>query len=241
MASVHGMPGSGKTAVLLSFPSPIHMVNFDRDPSSLFVKLPPHYEVTYEAIPYDIDATPASAATILNIVDKMIDRALKYAKDHPEAPGTFALDGADLYWESTKVAKLPSADASARQYADCNTYMNRNLGRLYNSPLQVGLSAISKEIWKKESAGTGTFDPEGFKHRGRWITHELYLFSPEEVAPTLRPPERETGQTHRAYFQKSKINEGLVRSVVPNISFKVLYKLAYGELPQEHEKLWTPS
>ena len=241
MALWHGHPGSGKTAVLLSYPPPIHMVNFDRDPSHLFVKLPAHYEVIYETIPYDIDFSPSIASAVLHKVDTMVAMALKYAKEHPDNPGSFALDGSDILWDIVKIAKLPSSDASARQYADANAYMYGLLGKLYNTPMHVGLSAISKEIWKRESAGTGTYDPVGFSHRARWLTHECYLFSPEDTAPRDRPVDSEVGQTHRAYFQRSKVNEKLVRSVTPNISFKMLYKLAYGELPKEHEKLWTPS
>ena len=239
----HGQPGSGKTSALLSYPPPIHFVNLDKDPSALTLKLPAHYEIVYEGIQYDMDLSPSMANTVLAKIEAMILKAAAYAKAHPDAPGSFCLDGSDLWWDDVKIAKLPKGadEAAARDYADANAHMNTNLARLYNAPMHVGLSAMSKEIWRQQSKGTGTYDPDGFRHRGRWITHEVYMFSPEDTAPTLSPSSGETGQTHRSYIQKSKLNEALVRRVIPNLSFKVLYKLTFGELPANHEQLWTPS
>jgi hypothetical protein len=239
MQLLHGPPGSGKTTQLLSMRSPLLYVNFDREIDHLIAKLPDHYEVHYEQIPYDIDITPASATRVLATVNAMLDAAI-----HAKA-GAFVMDGFDLWWEYVKVAKLPREEqgkVAARLYADANTTANRFLGRAYAADLDIGIAALSKEIWNRESSGSGKYESEGFKHHGRWITHKIYLFPPEDVTPKEKPIKSpETGQSHYAYIQVSKLNEELVRMVLPSLSYKLLYKMTFGDLPPDHERLWVPA
>lgn len=237
-----GAPGSGKTSLLLSYPSPITFVNLDRDPSELIAMMPEEVEIYYLRIPYDMETTPAIANKVLNDIDVAARKAIATSKQ--TGRGSFVLDGFDLLWDYVKIAKLPHAAADqnlAREYGDANAWMHGFLSRLYFSPLQVGLSAMSKEIWKGQSTGSGTFDPDGFRHRGRWLTHEVYLFVPEETAPKERPVRTATtGQSHVAYIRVSKVNEkALVRMVVPNLSFKTLFKLSYGSVYDG--PTWSPS
>jgi hypothetical protein len=245
MTLVYGFPGSGKTSFLLSFPPPLFMVNLDRDPSELFRQLPENYEVTYERIQYDVDMTPAKANSVLSKVGAMAQLAINHARENPERPGSFLFDGFDLQWEYVKEAKLPPSRGdgiAAKEYADANTWMLGLLSKLYYSPLQVGLSALAKEIWNKQSSGSGTYDPEGFRHRGRWMTHEIYMFSPEEVVPREKPRAEGLGQSHRSYIKVSKFNEQkLVRLIVPNLTFATVYKLSFGENHPQQDELWTPS
>ena len=236
-----GMPGSGKTSAMLTYPPPLHYVNLDRDPSELFKQLPPNHEITYEGIPYDVDTNPASATQILAKVDSMARKAAVGKK------GSFLLDGLDLLWEYVKVAKLPKTSGKdtnlAREYADANSWMHGFLGRLHAAHIHVGFTSVAREIWRAQSQGTGTYEPQGFAKRDRWMTHEVYLFSPEDTAPQEKPRDAtQTGQSHRGYIKVSKYNEAeMVRRVVPNITFKILYKLSFGSLPKKHEDLWTPT
>jgi hypothetical protein len=236
-----GPPGAGKTTALLTYPSPITFINLDRAPGELTEQLPEHYEINYLRVHYDVDTTPAIANKVLNDIDGAARKAITASKS--SGGGSFILDGYDLLWDYVKIAKLPKAggDNLAREYGEANDWMHDLLARLYFCPLAVGFSALSKEIWRSQSKGTGTFDPEGFKHRGRWMTHEIYLYSPEEVSPSEKPLGGETGQTHKAYIKGSKHNEAqMVRKVIPNLTYKTLFKLTYGELPKGHELLWTP-
>lgn len=237
----HGAPGSGKTSFALSFPSPIFFVNLDREASHLLQKLPEHYEIYYERILYDVDLTSAKATQILKQVSSALQQALAF--NSTKGPCSFVIDGYDILWDIVKISLLPQGgEALAREYGDCNAWMHSLGWRLHNSGMNVCLTALSKEVWTGQTRGTGLYDPEGFRHRGRSITHQVYLFSPEDTTPPLKPTSgAPSGQTHRGYIQISKINEELVRTVVPNLDFLKLYKLVFGKNPDNASLLWTPS
>lgn len=242
VASVYGRQGAGKTTFLLTFPPPLWIFNCDRPMGHLLEKLPETTEIVYDEAPLDVDASnQAQAREILARFDALLAEALR------EGRGSFLLDGADILWDYVKLAKLPRQYGEAgeplpREWAEANAYMNQRLQRLCASPLQVGMSAIARKVWEGARRETDRVEPEGYKHRGRWITFEAYLYTPESRdLPQEIPVETKRGQTHMAYVTVSKVNESLVGAVFPSLTFRLVYRMVYGEPWPEEGTLWVPS
>ena len=226
VVSVFGKQGAGKTTFLLTFPPPLFVFNCDRPMGHLIEKLPPDIEIVYEAVPPDVDnTTPQAAGQVLQKFDALLAEALK-AKS-----GSFLIDGFDLLWEYVKLAKIPrnsGTEPLPREWAEANTWMHSRLGALVSSPLQVGLSSMARRVWEGAKRETTMVEAEGFRHRGRWITLEGYLYSPEARDQAMELPQPSArGQSHSLYITTSKINEALVGAIIPNPRFDLLYKLVY--------------
>jgi len=241
----HGYPGVGKTAFGLSFPAPFWIFNLDRPMGELIKKLPVTHEVTYEAMPVDLaDTSKAAAIQYLTKFDALLKDALAGSSD-----GTMLIDGWDIFWDLVKIARVNNLESDLpKEYAPANAYMNGILGRLGRSKLNVVFTTISSKVWSGAKTETDRVRADGFKHKDRMLTHEVYLFSPEDrrnpvEAPRGGDPTKagETGQTHRALITMSKLNETLINRMIPNLSFALLYKLTFGQSYGSPERLWSPA
>lgn len=231
---VYGKEGSGKTSLALSFPPPLWVVNLDRNMDDLLEMLPEHYEIHYEEVPYDVDITRSVASAVILKVKKLFDEAVQ------AGVGTFFVDGADLYWDAVKVAKLPDDAEVPNQWGPANAEMSAFFRRAETCPLQVVFSCIASNVWTGQTKETARVKADGFKHAGRFINTSAYVFSPEEHTQPQERPAANEGQSHSAYISTSKLNESIVGRVIPNLSYKMLYRMVFGELPPNHELLWTP-
>lgn len=235
---VHGLGGAGKSAFGLSYPSPIYMFNCDRQAKSLIAQLPDNYEVHYEAVQQDVDGiTHGMAAQYIMKFDELKNKALAGKK------GTLFIDGFDIFWEYVKLAKVPglSDESLPRHYEPANGYMFNLMRRLIYSPLDVVLTTISERPWEGQTRQADYLMAGGWKHRDRFITAEVYMFTPEHRRRAAEAPlETKRGQSHSAYIGVSKLKESLVGSVIPNLSYKMLYRMTFNRLPADHELLWTP-
>lgn len=231
---VFGPEGTGKTSFGLSFPSPLWIVNFDRNMDDLLEKLPSHYDIHYEEVQWDVDMNRGLAANTVIRVRKLFEEAVKGGQ------GTFFMDGADLYWEYVKVAKLPDDADIPNQWGPANSEMSNFLRRAESCPLHVVFTSIASNVWEGMQKETRKMKADGFKHTGRFINTKVYLFTPEDHSTPVERPQPNVGQTHSAYINTSKLDERIVGSVIPNLSFKMLYRSIFRELPPEHEKLWVP-
>lgn len=232
-----GMEGTGKTALALSAPPPLYIVNMDRNMDDLLEKLPEHYTVHYEEVPYDVDMNRGIAAQVIMTVKRMFNDCLK------NEGGTFIMDGADLYWEYVKVAKLPDDAEVPNQWGPANTEMENFFRRCESAPFHVFFNSIASNVWAGMNQETQKMKADGFKHAGRFINTKVYMFSPEDHStPQARPAETPNpGMSFSGFISTAKLNPKIVGSVFPNPSFKALYRAIFGELPPDHEKLWTPS
>jgi hypothetical protein len=238
-ANVYGVSGAGKTAFALTFPPPFFILNLDKDMRELLMQLPDSYDVEYERLVFEVDGlTAGSAAQYLVKADALLKKALLAGE------GTFLLDGGDIFWDTVKIAKLMKGGDGVlpKDYSPANAYMNSYLSRLQHAPFHVCMTSMSRKKWEGAKKESDKMEADGFKHRKRWVSHEIYMFTPEQRQyPSEVPAQAGTGQTHKAYIDTSKINESLVGSVIPNLTFKVLYAMTYGSLPDEYKKLWSPS
>ncbi len=238
-ANVYGTSGAGKTAFALTFPPPFFILNFDKDMSHLLVQLPDSYDIEYERLVFEVDGlTAGSAAQYIAKADALLKKALL------KGEGTFILDGGDLFWDVAKIAKLMRGGEGVlpKDYSPANTYMNSYLSRLQNAPFHVCTTAMARKKWEGAKKESDKMESDGFKHRKRWVTNEVYVFTPEQRQyPSEVPAQGSTGQTHNFYMDTSKINESLVGTVVPNLTFKLLYAMVYGSVPEEYKALWSPA
>lgn len=233
-AQVFGTEGVGKTSFALSFPSPLWIVNLDRNMDDLLERLPEHYEIHYEEVPFDVDMSKGVAATTIMKVKNLFKQAIA------AGTGTFFVDGIDLYWDYVKMAKLPDDAELPNQWGPANSEMESFFRRSEAAPLQMVFNSIASKIWTGATKESNQMKADGFKHTGRFINTSIYIFTPEDHSkPDLRPTEQR-GQTHHSYISMAKLKENIVGSVVPNLSYKMLYKMTFGELPPDHEKLWVP-
>ena len=239
MTNAHGKQGVGKSTFALTHPSPLFYFNCDRPMGKLLEMLPDSYEIVYEAIPLDVDTiTPGLAAQYMAKFDALVNQALKRGE------GTFVVDGIDIFCEIVKVAKLPksSGEAIPREYADYNTYFNNHHRRLGVSGLQICTTAMSKPVWTGAKTETDMMQSEGFKWRGRWITTEIYMFTPENCdTPHATPVEGQRGHTHMTWISTSKLNEKLVGAVIPGLTFGLLYRMTFGKNYPDAAKLYSPT
>lgn len=235
---IHGQPGAGKTALGLSWPSPIWFFNCDRPAKTLIERLPEHYEVHYESASFDVDnLAHGMAAQFIMKFDKLLKEAMA-------AGGTLFIDGWDLFWEMVKTAKVPGLtdDTLPKEYQPANNYMFNLARRLINSKLEVVLSTISEKPWSGATKQADYYVSSGWKHKDRFITTEVYCFTPEDRRRAMETPlEHQLGQSHSAYIGMNKLNESTVGSVVPNLSYKMLYRMTFKKLPENADKLWVPS
>lgn len=233
-AQVYGKEGTGKTSLALSFPPPLFIVNLDRNMDDLLEQLPPHYEIFYEEVPFDVDMTAGVAASIMMKVNALFAQAVHGGK------GTFFMDGADLYWEYVKAAKLPADADVPNQWGPANTAMESFYRKAENCGLQVVFNSIASNVWEGMNKETKKMKADGFKHAGRFINTSVYTFCPEDYSTPAERPVAMSGQTHSAFISTAKLNESVVGSVFPNLSYKLLYRAIFRELPPDHEMLWTP-
>lgn len=240
MCLVSSFPGKGKSGFALSFPEPIWYFNLDRAIGH-FHDAWATRKVTYEAVVIDVDKpSPAVANAYLAKFDLLVRDAIK-----SKTNGTFIIDGWDIFWDLVKYAKLPAggADSMPKEWAEANEYMNNHLRRLGLSQLNAVFTTIASKVWTGMKTETDRVRADGFKHKDRWLTHEVYLFSPENnTEPEAVPKNAATpGQAHYARINQSKLNEKLIGVVVPSLTFSLLYKLTWGRPYSQPERLWSPA
>lgn len=241
----HGYPGVGKSALGLSFPTPHYVFNLDRPLDNLIEKLPTAHKVVLEDAPQDVDAASrAVAQSYLTKFDALMKRALTEGGD-----GTAMIDGWDIFWDLVKIAKVANLDSDLpKEYAPANAYMNQWLGRLGRSRLNVYFTTVSSRVWTGAKTETERVRADGFKHKDRMLTHEVYMFSPEDRRNPFEVPKGgdsktpgSLGQTHQALITMSKLNENLINKAVPNLSYSLLYRLTFGKAYPEPARLWSPA
>ena len=244
MALGHGLPGTGKTAFGLTFPGPFFVFNLDRAIGHLTRQMPADTEIVYEGADLNVEIlTKGLAQQILNLFDGLMREAFKAGE------GTVIIDGWDIFWDCVKLAKVPGIDSGndlPKEYAPANSYMNNWLHRLGRSRLNVYFTTISSKVWTGAKTEVDRMKADGFKHKDRMLTHELYFFSPEdyrtpaEIPAGGDPAKGTVGQSHNAIITLSKLNEGLINRRIPNLTYKLLYRLTFGEAPPNEAKLWVP-
>lgn len=233
----HGFAGEGKTTFLLTYPPPLYLLNCgDRDSRSLLAQLPGHYEVYYEWLASDVDAlSQPVAAQYTARADALLTAALAGKR------GSFLLDGHDLFWEIIQAAKIAAREGTALRFKPANEYAFSFYGRLNKSPLQVGVSAMAQEMWDGPSS-TGRFTHMGWKHLDRFLTTDLRVFHKEKMEAGRKPvPVQDPSVTHAGYFEDSKLQEALLRRIIDNPTFALVYKMTFGQAHPEGDKLWQPS
>jgi hypothetical protein len=234
----YGLPGVGKSTFGLTFPPPFYIWNGDRDMRGLFAKLPKTHEINYVGLSKAADQfSRAAAAGAMAEFDKLL-----VAAEQAPPEGTFMIDGADLWWDIIKAWKLPD-DPQPKDYQDANNFANDRLRRLTETGLHLYLSSPAKPVWVSASQQSGRVTAEGFKHRSRWITTEVRLFTPEsrDETPVTPAADAKPGLSFRAYIGICKEQPGLAGTVINDLTFKKLYTYIYEKTPPEAEKLWSPS
>ena len=236
----YGVEGVGKTRFALSFPGPFYIFNLDRSMDHLLEAMPEHIEYEYEQAVIDVDVP--TVGTALQYLAKF-DELMRHA--HQGGQGTVIIDGWDILWDIVKIAKVKNLDNEtlAKEYAPANEYMNSHLRRLGTSKLNVVLTTFAKQKWTGMKTETQQMITEGFKYGGRWITHELYHYLPDaKTAPLMIPSAGgPTGVSHMAHVNQSKLNEKLIGKIIPNPSYQFLFKLTFGRMPENADKLGTPN
>lgn len=243
MVLSHGLPGTGKSSFGLSFPGPHYIFNLDRNMGHLTAQMPEDWEAEYEGdMELQVAApTKGMAQQVLNKFDALMTKALA------SGTGTVLIDGWDVFWDIVKVAKVNNLDSDLpKEYAPANSYMNNWLMRLGRSKINVVFTTISSKVWSGAKTETDRMKADGFKHKDRMLTHEIYLFTPEDYRTPNEIPlggtedKGNVGQSHNGLITMSKLNEKLINRRIPNISYKLLYRLTFGKAPPEEAKLWTP-
>jgi hypothetical protein len=228
----HAFTGEGKTTQLLTFPPPLHFVNCgDRDIKHLIERLPDSYEIHYEWLVWDVDAT-AKAESYLERATAMKNLAIRNG-------GSFLMDGSDLFWDFVQAAKV--SPGTALKYKPANEFMFGFWQPLTAaSNLQVGVTALAQEIWEGASS-TGRYSHGGWKHLDRYIETDVRMFIKEQLVAGQKPAATQSPTvTHAGYIEASKKAEHLLRRIFDNLSFASLYRYTFGEAYPEEEKLWKP-
>lgn len=230
-----GLPGVGKSSFLLSFPPPLHVLNFDRRIEQLLTKLPKSYhgQVFYE----DFVASPGEipqdvARQYLARCETMITRAFDVGK------GSFLIDGGHRWWDLVKIVKLPKAEGNEGQkgYQWPNEYARSVLLALEASPLQVGISHATSSVWDGLTRESGRVKMDAFKHIATTTTLEVYMFAlgresevyPKEVELlTVSQPPPLSVSRHWGQIKVCKDDTSLEGQLIPNVSFRLLYNLCF--------------
>lgn len=244
-ALVHGFAGVGKTSFGLTFPGPHYIFNLDRNIGHLTKQMPADWDAEYEGDMEMATAVPTKgmAQMVLNKFDALMNKALA------GGTGTVLVDGWDIFWDLVKLAKvngIAEGNDLPKEYAPANAYMNNWLMKLGRSRLNIVFTTMSSKVWSGAKTETDRVKADGFKHKDRMLTHEIYMFSPEDYrnpneTPLGGDPAKGTvGQSHNALITMSKPNESLINRRIPNLTYKLLYRLTFGEAPPDEGKLWTP-
>lgn len=238
ITAIFGKEGVGKSVFALTFPPPLFIINADRNMSQYFKLMPPSTQIHYERLQLDdVDSlSPEMAKVHMAKVNKVVRDALKANE------GTIIWEGEDLIWDVVKIGLLPRGDAKAREYGDANEWMNNNYRRIERSNLNMAVTSFAKPEWVGETKTSGRFIREGWKWTGRWFNSAVYMYlmfntKPEEV-PTLRNQPVDLQFTSQ--ITESKDKKALQMRTMPRLTYMLLYKMTYGELPPEADKLWVP-
>ena len=234
---VYGTTGVGKSTFAATFPSPLWIVNFDRSRAPIIEQMPSECEIDYLEIPVDSDMLiKGIAADHLLSFDKFIKEAAS-----SDAGGTFILDGADVWWDTVKAAKLPDSD-DLRDYYIPNTYANSRYRRMCTLPMHFVAVAASRNKWEGKTKESTTQESEGFKHRLRWITSQVRIFSPEMriTTPLIPSQDSKLGRTFYGYVSLAKERPSIEGTVEPSLTYLTLYRKIYRKNPPDAAQCWLP-
>ena len=231
--------GKGKSTAALTFPPPFFVLNCDKPIASLLEQLPESFDITYERVAFDdVDSlTSQMAKQYLAVANRMIAKALAEG-----AGGTLFIDGGDNLHEAVKMALLPSGDVSPRDHASVNSWWDTHFRRLANKNINWVCTSFAKPEWIGATKTSGRWLPEGWKWMKRWMEQAVYMYTRATAAPDGVPPDRAEGvpQEFRGQIAEAKERKAIVGRTMPRVSYKLLYKLYFDELPPNHERLWTP-
>lgn len=239
---IYGLTGVGKSTMAATFPNPLWVCNFDRPWRKIIESLPETHEVHYLEIPIDVDMLIKGVAeSHLLSFDKFLRSAEK-----SEDGGTFILDGGDVWWDVIKAAKLPSGTDGGdvpRDYYQANTYANSRYRRMTALPMHLNIISAARTKWASQSKETETLESEGFKHRLRWLTSQVRLFSPESrlTTPMIPMADAKAGRTFYGYVSLSKEKPEVEGTVEPNMTYMTLYRKIYRKNPPDSGKCWVPT
>ena len=237
---VYGTTGVGKSTFAATFPSPLWIVNFDRSWAPIIEQMPSECEIHYLEIPADVDMLIKGVANNL-LLD--FDKFLRTAVESKDG-GTFILDGADLWWDVVKAAKLPTdADgAPARDYFQPNTYASSRYRKMAFLPMHLVCIASARNIWASASKETDMMESEGFKHRLKYITSQVRLFSPESrlTTPAIPTTDKQMGRTFHGYISLVKERPAIEGTVEPSLTYLTLYRKIYRKNPPDAAQCWLP-
>ena len=206
---------------------------------NLLALLPKTHALSYKRIAFDDvdELTPEMAKRYLAEANAAIRRALTVGK------GTFFLDGGHNLHEAVKVALLPKKDASPREYASVNAWWDTHFRRMAPKPINWVISAYAKEEWLQASKPSGRRIPEGWKWTRSWLEQAIYMYTKAEANPSETPQDSSEGvpQEFRGQIVEAKENKNLIGRTLPRVTYRGLFKLYHGELPPNHEELWSPN
>jgi len=239
---VYGTTGVGKSTFAATFPSPLWIVNFDRSWAPIIEQMPSECEIHYLEIPVDSDMLiKGIAADHLLSFDKFL-RDAHNSKDG----GTFILDGADVWWDVIKAAKLPAGDGSdlPRDYFQPNTYANSRYRRMAALPMHLVCVAAARTTWGSATKELETMESEGFKHRLRWMTSQIRVFCPETRLSTPSSPriasDPKMGRTFYDYIALAKERPSIEGTVEPSLTYLTLYRKIHRKNPPDAAQCWLP-
>ena len=237
----YGLTGVGKSTFAATFPNPLWVANFDRSWAPIIEQLPDTHVVHYLEFPADADMMIRGIASdILLSLDKFLLKA-QYSKDG----GTFILDGADTLWDLVKAAKLPTNEGGEppRDYFQPNNYMSSRYRKMASLPMHLVHVAAARTIWASASKETDMLESEGWKHRLRYITSQVRMFSPESrtKTPIVPTADKVLGRTFHGYLSLAKERPFLEGRVEPSINYLTLYRMLYRVNPPDAGKCWVPS
>jgi len=235
-----GEGGVGKSTAALTFPPPLYILNCDKPIGDLLTRLPANYDVFYERLVFDdVDTlTPQMAKQYLATANAMVRKALKEGEG-----GTLFIDGADNLHQAVTIALLPANDPGAWAYASVNSWWDSHYRRCSGRNINWVMTTFSKAEWGAGGAPSGRQLMEGWKWMKRWLVQAAYFYIKTATDPTTFPTDRPTGGVNlefRTQITEAKEKKALIGRTMSKLSYKLLYKLYYGELPPNHEQLWTP-
>lgn len=238
ITAIFGKEGVGKTVLALTFPPPFFIINADRNMSKYLKLLPPSHVVNYERMSLDdVDSlTPEMAKVYMGKINKMVSMAIKANE------GTLIWEGEDIIWDIVKTGTLPRGDAKAREYADSNNWMNNHYKRAEESNLNMAITSFAKPEWVGETKTSGKFIREGWKWTPRWYNTAVYMYLGESTKPLENPDPRAKPLDLKFTSQvtENKEKKSLVMRTLPRLTYALLYKMTYGEMPANAELLWKP-